>query len=167
MRVALLELKPRSVGMNALALVLAIGVVCASSRSGQARDDSMDKARAESGGVWYEKYCTPCHGPGGAPGDAVYRQSKKPVDLRRYVARHGGRFPAGDWLLIITGDVPSSVHTDVWKKIRDDQGGTAPARHGDVFSKKVVAHERIRHIAQRGHRQHVTQISPTEERHPR
>jgi len=123
---------PRSmlhlVGVTALAVVIAFGAVCASPHRAGARDDALDKARAQAGQVYYEKYCTPCHGPGGAPGDAVYRQSKKPVDLRHYVARHGGKFPAADWLLIVTGDVPQAVHTDVWKRILDDQSSNAAAR---------------------------------------
>jgi hypothetical protein len=127
---------PRRASIAALALVIVLGVVCASPRRASARDDALDRARAEAGRVWYEKYCTPCHAAGGAPGDAVYRESKKPVDLRRYVARHGGKFPAGDWLMIVTGDVPHAVHTDIWKKIREDQSGTTTS---DAVARGIVA----------------------------
>src|SRR5512143_1189350 len=64
-------------------------------------EDEVQKARVEAGRVWYEKYCVPCHGPGGAPGKAVYRASKQPVDLRSYVQRHGGTFPAADWIAAV------------------------------------------------------------------
>ena len=81
-------------------------------------DDEIDRVLAESGKVRYAQYCTPCHGAGGAPGTAN-------VDLRTYVARHGGKFPAADWLAIIADTRPGSVHADVWERIRREQtGGT-------------------------------------------
>jgi len=136
MRISLSMLAARRAGANALALLIALGVLCALPRPGQAGDDALENARAESGRVWYDKYCTSCHGAGGAPGEAVYRESKKPVDLRHYVALHGGKFPAADWLLIVTGDIPNAVHTAVWKKIRDDQPGTSSP---DAVARGVVA----------------------------
>ena len=33
------------------------------------------------GRLWYEKHCTPCHGPGRAPGSATSRHSQEPPDL--------------------------------------------------------------------------------------
>ncbi len=69
--------------------------------------------------MWYDKYCMPCHGKGGAPGSAVYPDSKEPVDLRVYVQRHGGKFPAGQWFSVVFGPQPGLTHhTDVWNKIR-------------------------------------------------
>jgi mono/diheme cytochrome c family protein len=136
MEISSSTLTARRAGANALAFLIAFGVFCALPSRGQASDDALDQARAESGRVWYDKYCTSCHGAGGAPGEAVYRESKKPVDLRHYVARHGGKFPAGDWLLIVTADIPSAVHTPVWKKIRDDQPGTSSP---DAVARGVVA----------------------------
>jgi hypothetical protein len=85
--------------------------------------DNIDEALSSAGKVWYAKYCTPCHGSGGAPGDAVSSATKKPVDLRTYVQRHGGKFPAADWLAIIADTRPGSVHAPVWETIRKAQVG--------------------------------------------
>ena len=89
--------------------------------------DDIDDALSNAGKVWYDKYCTPCHGPGGAPGSgagaAVARATKQPVDLRTYVKSHGGKFPAADWLAVIADTRPASVHTEVWEKIKDAQAG--------------------------------------------
>ena len=77
------------------------------------------------GSMWYEKYCTPCHGVGGAPGSAVFAQTKQPVDLRTYVARNGGTFPTGEWLAVVFAEPPQNPHTEVWERIRrDETGGT-------------------------------------------
>jgi mono/diheme cytochrome c family protein len=76
--------------------------------------DDIDRALVAAGKVGYTQYCTPCHGEGGAPG-------KVPVDLRTYVARHGGKFPAGDWLTVIADARPGAIHTDVWDRIQRDQ----------------------------------------------
>jgi len=86
--------------------------------------DEIDDALSSAGKVWYGKYCTPCHGPGGAPGEAIVRATKQPVDLRTYVRDHGGKFPAADWLAVIADARPASVHADVWKRIRQAQTGT-------------------------------------------
>ena len=52
---------------------------------GRARgEEHQQLTRGEYGRLWYEKYCTPCHGQGGAPGSAVFSNSKEPVDLRVY-----------------------------------------------------------------------------------
>ena len=39
-------------------------------------EDELQKARSEAGHIWYDKYCTPCHGKGGAPGSAVYPEDE-------------------------------------------------------------------------------------------
>jgi len=85
--------------------------------------DQIDDALSDAGKVWYGKYCMPCHGAGGAPGEAVYSATKEPVDLRTYVARHGGQFPAHDWLAVIADARPRSVHAKVWQTIQKAQGG--------------------------------------------
>src|SRR5262249_55151523 len=78
---------PLGFQLAALAIVLAAG--------GRAlAADQIDDALSNAGQVWYAQYCTPCHGPGGAPGDAVSRTTKQSVDLRTYVQRHGGAPPA-------------------------------------------------------------------------
>jgi hypothetical protein len=96
--------------------------------------DDIDEVLAGAGKGWYDKYCTPCHGPGGTPGKAVARATKEPVDLRTYVKRHDGKFPAADWLAIITDARPSSVHADVWTTIQREQ--TGPAQ--DATSRGIV-----------------------------
>ena len=96
--------------------------------------DDIDDALAGAGKGWYDKYCTSCHGPGGAPGKAVSTATKQPVDLRNYMERHGGKFPAADWLAVITDARPSSVHADVWETIQREQ--TGPAQ--DATSRGIV-----------------------------
>ncbi len=83
-------------------------------------DDDIERALVEGGKARYAQYCTSCHGEAGAPG------SKATLDLRSYVARHGGKFPAADWLAVIADTRPASVHAEVWQRIRaDNTGGTA------------------------------------------
>jgi mono/diheme cytochrome c family protein len=102
----------------ALAIALAVGM------GGRAlAADEIEHALSGAGKVWYGKYCTPCHGPGGAPGNAVSRATKQPVDLRTYVRSHGGKFPAADWLAVIADTRPASVHSAVWETIQKDQTG--------------------------------------------
>jgi mono/diheme cytochrome c family protein len=100
-------------------------------------EDELQKARTEAGHIWYDKYCTPCHGKGGAPGSAAYPKTKEPVDLRTYVQRHGGKFPAGEWIAIVAGSPQSPVHSEVWEKIRrQHQTSTAS---GSAEARGIVA----------------------------
>jgi mono/diheme cytochrome c family protein len=85
--------------------------------------DDIDEALSGAGKVWYDKYCTPCHGAGGAPGTAMSSTTKQPVDLRSYVVRHGGKFPAADWLALIADARPGNLHTKVWETIKEAQAG--------------------------------------------
>ncbi len=90
---------------------------------------------AGDGRISYDKYCTPCHGPAGAPGTATFAKSKAPVDLRTYVQRHGGKFPAGDWLSVVFAETPHNPHTALWQRLRHDEvgsGGTEAAARGKV-----------------------------------
>jgi len=91
---------------------------------------------AEAGRIGYEKYCTPCHGPGGAPGSAVYRNTKQPIDLRTYVQRHGGQFPLGKWLAVVFSSQPRGPHTEVWEKIRSAQ--QTPISSSDANARDLV-----------------------------
>jgi hypothetical protein len=91
-------------------------------------DDEIDRVLVEGGKMKYEQYCTSCHGQGGAPG------SSAKIDLRTYVSRHGGKFPAADWLAIIADTRPGSVHTEVWDRVRKDQGTT----NADVAARGIV-----------------------------
>lgn len=117
------------------ALLLAIALVAGVAAQGRAADD-FENVHAEGGRQWYDKFCTPCHGPAGAPGSAVYPDTKKPVDLRDYVARNGGKFPAARWIAVVTTDNPSLVHTAVWQRIRDYQGGIGTS---DATARAMVA----------------------------
>lgn len=101
-------------------------------------DDELQKARGEAGRVWYDQYCRPCHGPGGAPATAVYPDDKQPVDLRAYVQRHGGKFPAGDWLAVVFGPDPGRTHhTAIWQKVRRQHKMEGPS--GDAVARGIVA----------------------------
>jgi len=91
------------------------------------RADDIDRVLEEGGKVRYQQYCTACHGPNGEPGSAK-------TDLRTYVKRHGGKFPAADWLAVIADTRPASPHTAVWERIRADQINTS----GDVAARGVV-----------------------------
>jgi hypothetical protein len=119
--------------VTVLVAVLGVGWVLPHPARAQ---DELQKARSEAGKIWYDRYCTPCHGPGGAPGSAVYPDSKQPVDLRVYVQRHGGKFPAGDWLTVVFGPQPGLTHhTDIWNKIRSQY--QAPT--GNAEARGIVA----------------------------
>jgi hypothetical protein len=125
----------RRLGIAACAsTALAIALLGAPRRMRAA--DDFDKVHAEAGRLWYDKYCTPCHGPAGAPGTAVYADTKKPVDLRNYVQRNGGKFPAARWIAVVTTGNPTQLHTEVWYRIRDAQGGAVFA---DAGGRAVVA----------------------------
>jgi hypothetical protein len=101
------------------------------------RADELQKARSEAGRVWYDQYCMPCHGKGGAPGTAVYPDNKQPVDLRGYVKRHGGKFPAGRWFTVVFGPQRDNVHSEAWEKIRKEYQGSGPS--GDAVARGIVA----------------------------
>jgi hypothetical protein len=90
-----------------------------------AADRVLDDVHVAAGRVFYEKYCMPCHGSGGRPGSAVYRVGDKPVDLRRYVARKSGQFPADEWIAVIEHNDLTSPHSEVWEQIRSSQAGTS------------------------------------------
>ncbi len=100
-------------------------------------EDELRKAHNEAGRIWYDKYCTPCHGKEGAPGSAVYLKSKEPVDLRTYVQRHGGKFPAAEWIAIVAGSPQSPVHREVWEKIRRQHQTSRPS--GVIEARGIVA----------------------------
>jgi len=99
-------------------------------------EDELQRARSEAGRVWYEKYCVPCHGAGGAPGKAVYRANKQPVDLRSYVQRHGGEFPAANWIAAVYSPNPAHTHSKVWEDLKRAQG---TGQHPEFGARGVVA----------------------------
>ena len=121
--------RARMTGLGCRLFVAAIGVLMAGGPVASAKsaaENVIDQAHVAAGRVWYEKYCTPCHGPGGGPGSAVYRVGDKPVDLRRYVARNNGIFPANDWIAVVEHVDLRSPHADAWERIRTAQAGTSP-----------------------------------------
>lgn len=103
----------------------AVGVLVASA---PAAAQTLAESRAAAGRVWYDRYCTQCHGPGGAPGKAVFAGTEDPVDLRNYVARHGGKFPGGQWIAVVEQTDATAPHADVWQEILKDQPQTLSQR---------------------------------------
>ena len=115
-----------------VALVGIVGTRCAAAQQAPS-------PAANNGRIWYEKYCTPCHGTGGAPGEAVFVRNQQPIDLRTYVQRHGGEFPSGEWLMVVMAEPLHNPHTEAWERMhREDSGGT---------SGKTVARGKVRSIA--------------------
>jgi hypothetical protein len=111
-----------AVGPSVRLVALTIAIAVGTDGSAVAADD-IDGVLSDAGKVWYEKYCMPCHGAGGAPGDAVSSATKERVDLRTYVQRHGGKFPVNDWLAVIQDARPGGVHAKVWRTIKQGQAG--------------------------------------------
>ena len=124
------------VPIRVMALVVALGAGWAVPNCARAEEDELQKARGEAGRVWYDQYCRPCHGPGGAPGTAVYPDSKQPVDLRTYVQRNGGKFPAGAWIAIVAGSPRSPAHSEAWESIRRQHQVTTAS--GDAEARGIV-----------------------------
>ncbi len=100
--------------------------------------DEVQDARVRNGKLWYDKYCTSCHGPGGAPGSAVFPGTKKPVDLRTIAQRNGGNFPSIRWWDFVFSSQPRGVHADAWERIRNDQNETVEVER-DMTAHSVVA----------------------------
>jgi hypothetical protein len=121
------------IGLAGLAIALVVGV------GGRAlAQDQVDDALSSAGKVWYDRYCTPCHGPGGSPGTAVSRTTKQPVDLRTYVQSHGGSFPTTDWIAVVTDSRPASVHARVWERIRRDQAAGSRSSRSEAVARGTV-----------------------------
>ena len=121
--------------VTGLAIVVIVG--CLAPLRSYAGDEVQD-ARVQKGKLWYDKYCTPCHGAGGAPGSAVFAATKKPIDLRTYVQRNGGRFPSAKWWDLVFSSQPRGVHAKVWQRIRNDQSETDEVER-DIAARGVVA----------------------------
>ena len=120
---------------SGLAVVLIVG--CLAPLRSYAGDEVQD-ARVQKGKVWYDKYCTPCHGPGGAPGSAVFAATKKPIDLRTIAQRNGGNFPSMRWWDFVFSSQPRGVHAEAWERIRNDQTETVGVER-DVAAHGVAA----------------------------
>jgi len=121
--------------VTGLAIVLIVG--CLTPLRSYAGDEVQD-ARVLKGKVWYDTYCTPCHGPGGAPGSAVFASTKNPVDLRTIAQRNGGKFPSIRWWDFVFSSQPRGVHADAWERIRNDQNETVEVER-DMTAHSVVA----------------------------
>jgi hypothetical protein len=121
--------------VSAFAVVVIVG--CLTSLRSYAGGEGQD-ARVEQGKLWYEKYCTPCHGVGGTPGSAVFAATKKPIDLRSYALRNGGEFPSTRWWDVVFSSQPSGVHAQVWQTIRNAQSDTSEAER-DISAHNMVA----------------------------
>lgn len=117
-----------------VAAALIAGGVAAS--PAYAADPGQD-LRIQNGARWYDTYCTPCHGPAGAPGSAVFAATKQPIDLRTLEERNGGRFPSANWWGAVFSPQPGAVHTAVWTRIRGDQHDPSEADR-DISARNVV-----------------------------
>ncbi len=118
--------------VSAFAVVVVVG--CLTPLRSYAGEEVGDP-RIEKGRVSYEKYCTPCHGAGGAPGSAVFAATKKPVDVRTFAERNGGNFPTGRWWDVAFSPKPGNVHAKVWERIHNDQRDTAER---DAVTRSVI-----------------------------
>ena len=110
-------------------------IACVTSLRSYAGNEVQD-GRVQKGKISYDKYCTPCHGAGGAPGSAVFPGTKKRIDLRTYQQRNGGTFPSWRWWDVTFNPQPGAAHTEVWEKIRDDQRGDGDR---DITARGVVS----------------------------
>ncbi len=121
--------------VSVLAVVVIVG--CLTPLRSSAGDEVQD-ARVQKGKLWYDTYCTSCHGTGGAPGSAVFAASKKPVDLRTIAQRNGGNFPSVRWWDFVFSSQPRGVHAEAWERIRNDQGKTDEIER-DIMARGVAA----------------------------
>lgn len=118
-------------------LVMVVIVGCLTPLRSAAQDGAPD-ARVQRGKLWYDKYCTSCHGPGGSPGSAVFPGTKKPVDLRTIAQRNGGNFPSMKWWDFVFSSEPRGVHAETWERIRNDQTETVEVER-DIAAHGVAA----------------------------
>ena len=51
--------------------VSAAAIVLLVAASALAAPSEIDQAQIDAGRVWYDRYCTSCHGPGGGPGSYI------------------------------------------------------------------------------------------------
>lgn len=121
------------VGVVAVSAILACAIPLRARAEGPVQD-----ARTQKGKVWYEQYCTPCHGSGGAPGSAVFPGTKTPVDLRTISQRNDGHFPSVRWWQFVFSSDPRGVHAKTWERIRSDQTETIEGER-DIPAHGVVA----------------------------
>jgi hypothetical protein len=124
----------KQIAASVAVMVIVVGVASLRSYAG----DEVQDARVQKGKLWYAKYCTPCHGAGGAPGSAVFAATKKPVDLRTIAQRNGGNFPSIRWWDFVFSSQPRGVHAEAWERIRNDQTETVESER-DVAAHGVAA----------------------------
>jgi hypothetical protein len=117
-------------------LVVVVIAACVTSLRAQAGGQAQD-ARVQKGKLWYDQYCTPCHGAAGTPGSAVFPDTGKRVDLRTYQQRNGGTFPSWRWWDVTFDSRPGAVHTAAWERIRNDQPEAADR---DITARGVVSY---------------------------
>ena len=121
--------------VTGLAIVVIVG--CLAPLRSYAGDEVQD-ARVQKGKLWYDKYCTPCHGAGGRPGSAVFAVTKKPIDLRTIAQRNGAKFPSMRWWDYVFSSRPGGVHGEAWQRIRNDQNETDEVER-NIAARGVVA----------------------------
>ena len=93
---------------------------------------STPESRAEQGGIWFQRYCSACHGASArGDGPVAAELSTPPADLTRIAARSAGGFDAATVAEFIDGRTRVAAHGSpempVWGRSLDDRlsGGFA------------------------------------------
>lgn len=94
--------------LTALVLALSLGPRLDAQR---VKTEAIKAPEGVSGGATFKAYCAQCHGVA-AKGDGPAAKALKtpPADLTLIAQRHGGRFPAADVKLTISGDHTLAAH---------------------------------------------------------
>ena len=90
------------------------------------------ESRVEQGGIWFQRYCSACHGASAqGDGPVAGELSTPPADLTRIAARSAGRFDSALVAQFIDGRERVAAHGSpempVWGRSLDDRlsGGFA------------------------------------------
>jgi mono/diheme cytochrome c family protein len=132
---------------GSLRLALAAGF--AAGLSVAAAAETAETALLEAGKTDFIALCAPCHGEAGkGDGPAAAGLTRKPADLTRISAHHGGRFPDALIFATIEGlDMPSSHGTREMPVWGDVFVGEAVGSSVSLAEAKKAAAEARRRIA--------------------
>ncbi len=94
--------------------------------AGERAEPSTAESRAAEGRVWFESYCTACHGVSGrGDGPVAKALSTPPADLTRIAAHNGGVFDGSAVGAFIDGRQRLAAHGSpdmpVWGRPLDDR----------------------------------------------
>ena len=114
-----------------LAVLFSASGGCVQDNGGSALP-STPESRVEQGGIWFQRYCSACHGASArGDGPVAVELSTPPADLTRIAARSGGSFDAAAVAEFIDGRARVAAHGSpempVWGRSLDDRlsGGFA------------------------------------------